>query len=163
MSLFGRFPRLMPARYSLALVVAAIAAPAAAQSQIELSPEAATVRAGKWVVTTDSAAPYGGKTLRHPDGGAAKVTTALASPTNYFEISFSATAGVGYRLWLYGKADRNYWGNDSVFVQFSSSVTSSGSAKYRIGTTSAAEINLEECSGCGLSGWAWQDNGWGSG
>ena len=22
-------------------------------------------------------------------------------------------------------------------------------------------INLEDCSGCGLSGWGWQDNGWG--
>src|SRR6185436_8857863 len=25
------------------------------------------------------------------------------------------------------------------------------------------EINLEDCSGCGLSGWGWQDNGWGVG
>ena len=33
---------------------------------------------------------------------------------------------------------------------------------WRIGTTSAAEINLEDCSGCGLSGWGWQDNGWGT-
>ena len=24
-----------------------------------------------------------------------------------------------------------------------------------------AEINLEDCSGCGLSGWGWQDNGYG--
>jgi endonuclease/exonuclease/phosphatase family metal-dependent hydrolase len=50
-----------------------------------------------------------------------------------------------------------------VFVQFSGSVTTSGSATYRIGTTSATEVNIEECNGCGLSGWQWQDNGWGTG
>ncbi len=33
---------------------------------------------------------------------------------------------------------------------------------YRIGTTGAADVNLEDCSGCGLSGWGWQDNGWGT-
>jgi regulation of enolase protein 1 (concanavalin A-like superfamily) len=42
-------------------------------------------------------------------------------------------------------------------------VTSTNAATLRIGTTSAAEYNLEDCSGCGLSGWGWQDNGWGSG
>jgi endonuclease/exonuclease/phosphatase family metal-dependent hydrolase len=25
------------------------------------------------------------------------------------------------------------------------------------------EVNLEDCSGCGVSGWGWQDNGWGVG
>ena len=29
--------------------------------------------------------------------------------------------------------------------------------------TGSAEVNLEDCSGCGLSGWGWQDNGYGSG
>ena len=23
-------------------------------------------------------------------------------------------------------------------------------------------MNLEECSGCGISGWGWEDDGWGS-
>ena len=27
---------------------------------------------------------------------------------------------------------------------------------------SATDVNLEDCSGCGQSGWGWQDNGWGS-
>jgi len=112
-------------------------------------------------VTSDATAPGGGKTMRHPDGGAAKIMTAAASPANYFELTFSAQAGVSYHLSLYGKADDNYWGNDSVFVQFSGSVSSTGSARWRIGTTSATEVNLEDCSGCGLSGWKWQDNGYG--
>jgi hypothetical protein len=42
-------------------------------------------------------------------------------------------------------------------------VASSGAAQWRIGTTSGADVNLEDCSGCGLSGWGWQDNGWGVG
>src|SRR5918993_4974287 len=62
-----------------------------------------------------------------------------------------------------GKAQGDFWGNDSAFVQFSGSVTEGGAATYRIGTTSSAEINLEDCSNCGLSGWGWQDNGWGVG
>jgi hypothetical protein len=62
-----------------------------------------------------------------------------------------------------GKAEGNAWSNDSVHVQFSGSVTSSGAATYRIGTASSTVFNLESCSGCGLSGWGWEDNGWGAG
>lgn len=131
-------------------------------SNVVLRASSPSARAGKWTVVSDSTA-VGGSAIRHPDAGAAKITTASASPSNYFELTFSAVAGTPYRLWVHGKADRNYWANDSVFVQFSGSVSSSGSAKYRIGTTSATEVNLESCSGCGLSGWKWQDNGWGSG
>ena len=62
-----------------------------------------------------------------------------------------------------GKADSNNWANDSVFIQFTGSQTSSsGAAAWRIGTTSAAEVNLEDCNGCGVSGWGWQDNGYGN-
>ena len=112
----------------------------------------------------ESSTTAAGQTLlRHPDAGAGKLTSALASPSNYFEVSFPAVAGVGYRLWIRGRAESNSWANDSVFVQFSGSLTSGGSSTYRIGTTSAMEVNLEDCSGCGLSGWGWQDNGWGSG
>ena len=113
-----------------------------------------------WTVVNDASAA-GGRRLRHPDAGAAKVTAALPSPASYFDLMFDAQAGVPYRLWVRGQADRNYWGNDSVFVQFSGSVTANGAATYRIGTSSAAEVNLEDCSGCGLSGWGWQDNGYG--
>ncbi len=162
MRLFDRVTHVAATPAAAALVaMLVVSAPAGAQTTIELPAENATARAGKWVVTSDATAPGGGKTMRHPDAGAAKLTTALASPANYFELTFSAQAGVPYHLSLYGKADGNYWGNDSVFVQFRGSVNSSGSAKWRIGTTSATEVNLEDCSGCGLSGWKWQDNGWG--
>ena len=78
-------------------------------------------------------------------------------------MTFDAVAGVPYRPWIRGRADNNRWANDSVFAQFDTSVNASGAAQYRIGSTGAAEVNLEDCSGCGLSGWGWQDNGWGVG
>ncbi len=121
----------------------------------------APLKVGAWRVESDATAA-GGKKMRHPDAGAAKITTASTNPANYFEVTFNAEAGRGYRLWLRGKGDGNSWANDSVFVQFNKSVTSSGAATWRIGTTSAAEVNLEACSGCGVSGWGWQDNGYGS-
>ena len=95
--------------------------------------------------------------------GAAKVTPALAAPGNYVEMTFTAEAGRAYHLWVRGKAEGNNWANDSVHVQFDQAVNASGAAIYRIGTTGSAEVNLEDCSGCGLSGWGWQDNGYGSG
>lgn len=48
-------------------------------------------------------------------------------------------------------------------MQFSGSVNDTGAPLFRIGTTSSTVVNLEDCSGCGLSGWGWQDNGWGIG
>jgi phosphatidylserine/phosphatidylglycerophosphate/cardiolipin synthase-like enzyme len=122
----------------------------------------ATARAGNWRVVSDGSAA-GGAAMQHPDAGAAKVTSASSNPSHYFEVQFDAEAGRGYRLWMRGKAASNLWSNDSVFVQFAGSVTSGGSATWRIGTTSATEYNLEDCGGCGLSGWGWQDNGWGIG
>ena len=135
---------------------------AAAQSDIVLQASNTSARAGRWAVVSDSGAAGGAK-IRHADAGAAKVDTAVASPANYFELTFSATRGVPYRLWVHGRADGDDAYNDSVFVQFAGSVNSSGGAVYRIGTTAATEVNLEPCKGCGVSGWKWQDNGWGWG
>jgi Right handed beta helix region len=122
----------------------------------------ATSLAGAWRRVADATAARGLR-LVHPNAGAPKLTAALASPVNYFELTFVADAGKGYRLWLRGKAESNVWSNDSVFVQFSDSVNVSGASLWRTGTTSATIMNLEDCDGCGLSGWGWQDNGWGTG
>src|SRR6185369_656359 len=105
----------------------------------------------------------GGSLLRNPDAGATKLAAPLASPGSYFELKFSAVAGQAYRLWARSRADGNSPYNDSFFVQFSGALTSSGSPVFRIGTTDATTINLEDCFGCGLDGWGWQDNGWGLG
>jgi regulation of enolase protein 1 (concanavalin A-like superfamily) len=113
-----------------------------------------------WSIVADSSAA-GAKRLWNMDAGAAKIITANANPTTYVEFTFDAVAGQPYHLWMRGRAEANFYGNDSAFVQFSNSVTSTGTPTFRIGTTSAAEYNLENCGGCGLSGWGWQDNGWG--
>ena len=105
----------------------------------------------------------GGSRISNPDAGAPKRSTALANPTDYFEMTFNAQAGTNYRLWMRGKAQGDFWGNDSIFIQFSDSVDGGGAPVYRIGTTGATEMNLEDCSGCGVQGWGWQDNGWGVG
>ena len=125
----------------------------AAQSQVKV---------GAWGAVSDNTAAAGSR-IHNPDAGAPKVTTPPSSPLHYFEMTFPAEAGRPYRLWIRAKAQSDFWGNDSVWVQFSDSVNSSGSPIFRIGTTSGTEINLEDCSGCGLSGWGWQDNGWGVG
>jgi hypothetical protein len=136
--------------------------PSSSGTDVVLYGSLATTRVGNWTVVSDTTAAAGAR-IRQADAGVAKITSAAAAPSHYFEMTFAAEAGKPYRLWMRGKADGNYWGNDSVFVQFSGSVTSSGTAQWRIGTTSATEWNLEDCSGCGLSGWGWQDNGWGTG
>jgi hypothetical protein len=122
----------------------------------------AGVKAGNYSVVADATAA-GGARLFNPDAGAPKLANALASPATYFEMTFNAQAGTAYRLWIRGKAQNDDPFNDSIFVQFSDSVTSGGASISRIGTTSSETINLEDCSGCGLSGWGWQDNGWGIG
>jgi acid phosphatase type 7 len=120
----------------------------------------ATTVAGLWRAEADSSAA-GGQRLRHPNASAPKLTAPLASPENFFELTFTAEAGVGYRVWIRGRADNNSYNNDSVYLQFSDSVTSSGAAVYRIGTTSATSVVIEDCAGCGLSGWGWADNAYG--
>jgi hypothetical protein len=131
-------------------------------SDIVLYGSTATRAGSQWSVVADATAA-GGARLQSVNAGAAKVTTALASPSSYAELTFEASAGQPYRLWLRSKAQNDYWGNDSVHVQFSGSVNGSGQPVYRIGTTDSAVVNLEDAIGAGLSGWGWQDNGWGTG
>jgi phosphatidylserine/phosphatidylglycerophosphate/cardiolipin synthase-like enzyme len=135
--------------------------PPTGSAEIVLYASKAT-KVGNWQVVSDSTAA-GGARIRNPNLGAAKITTASINPASYFELQFHVETGVGYHLWVRGKADSNNWANDSVFVQFTNSSTSPGGpAAWRIGTTSAAEVNLENCGGCGLSGWGWQDNAYGN-
>ena len=149
-----------------AAVCTAAAAPAAAQvtasGDIVLHAHRATVMSGAWGLVGDTTAA-GGLRLANPEAGKPKLGTALASPVDYFELTFTPEAGRAYRLWIRGKAESNSWTNDSIFVQFSSSQNAGGSAVYRIGTTSATMYSLEEASNAGLSGWGWQDNGYGYG
>jgi hypothetical protein len=113
---------------------------------------------GGWTVATDSTAA-GGARLQNPNAGAARIATPLASPAQYFEMTFNADAGVGYRLWMRSKATANSWENDSAWAQFDGSINAQGAAVYRIGTTSATRLALQPVTGATLSGWGWEDNG----
>jgi hypothetical protein len=149
-------------RLNLGRLVPPTGGPSSSPGEIVLYAAEATSVFGNWTVQADPTAA-GGARLQSTNLGAAKVTPALAAPGNYVEMTFTAEAGRAYHLWVRVKAEGNNWANDSVHVQFDQAVTASGAAIYRIGTTGSAEVNLEDCSGCGLSGWGWQDNGYGSG
>jgi PKD repeat protein len=120
------------------------------------------VKGGNWKIVPDSSAA-GGARVRNPDAGASTVNAPAANPKSFLELTFFAESGRPYRLWIRGKADNNSPNNDSTYVQFSGSVTSTGTPAFRIGTTSGAVVNLEDYAGFGLSGWGWQDNGSGLG
>ncbi|HVG20549.1 MAG TPA: PQQ-dependent sugar dehydrogenase [Blastocatellia bacterium] len=130
-------------------------------SDVVLYAADALVRQGNWNVISDATAADG-RAMFNPDLTTPKRSTASASPADYFEMNFIAQSDTPYRIWIRGRAQNDFWGNDSVFVQFAGSVDASGNAIWRVGTTSAADVNLEGCLGCGEQGWGWEDNGWGA-
>jgi hypothetical protein len=133
---------------------------AAAAGEIVLHARTARVF-GLWRQVADASAAAGTR-LEHADAGAPKLTTARSAPANYVELTLTAQANVPYQIWLRGRAQHDAYANDSVFLQFSGSVDASGSPRYRIGTTDATAVSIEDCSGCGLSAWGWQDNAYGA-
>ena len=152
----------------------ATAAPGAAKNDTTILPEPpqpkpeivlhakdATTIQGAWTLTPDATAA-GGQRLANADAGVAKLAAASPTPASYFEMTFLPEAGKPYRLWIRGKAENDAWQNDSTFVQFSGSLDQTGAPAFRIGTTSATVISIEECSGAGVAGWGWQENGYGA-
>jgi hypothetical protein len=116
---------------------------------------------GAWQIVDDPTAAGYGRRVWHPNAGAPKLSAPQAQPTDYFELGFIADPTQEYKLWLRLKAENDNWANDSVFVQFTGAKDAAGNPIYEIGTTSALAVNLEECSNCGVSGWGWEDEGWG--
>jgi hypothetical protein len=113
-----------------------------------------------WTVVFDpTAAPVG--RLYYPNLGGPKTAAPEAAPAAFADLYFNADPTQTYKLWVRLKADGNSWANDSIWMQFDSAIASDGKT-YAIGTTSGLAINLEECSGCGVSGWGWEDDGWGA-
>jgi hypothetical protein len=128
--------------------------------EIVLYAASASTIAGAWRRVADPSAA-GGARLTHANAGAPKLVTPLASPANYFELTFEADAGTPYRLWMRARAEADAWSNDSVFAQFSDTVGAGQSPIFRIGTADATTVNLEDDANAGVSGWGWQDNGYG--
>lgn len=139
---------------SIALLSALSPALASATEIIIRASNVTTLR-GNWHLADDATAA-GGQYLASNDNGWSNTSAASAAPADYFEASFSAPAG-SYHVWLRLRATSNNKYNESVWVQYSDAVNASGSAAYRIGTASGLLVNLERCSGCGVSGWGWQD------
>ncbi len=150
---------LLTRSFAFFFVVATAVAAHAGNNNVVLYASKAPVRAGSWTVVTDSTAG-GGHAMLNPNKGAPTITAPLAQPANYFQLSFPAYSGTAYHLWIRGKATWNSLNNDSVYVQFSDSVTGTGSAINRIGTTSAMTAVLQSCTGSLVHGWGWTDNGW---
>lgn len=117
---------------------------------------------GAWRLVSDASAA-GGRRVEQPNLNAPRLTTPLASPTHYIDIPVTVEANRAYHLWLRGRAYANSGENDSVWVQTSGTVDASGAPIYRIGTASGTWVSLEDCRGCPISGWVWQDNGFGAG
>ncbi len=116
---------------------------------------------GAWERESNSSAAKG-VYLWQPNRGAAKVE-ASASPTHYIDIKFRAQGKVPYHLWIRMRAEGNHYNNDSVSVQFSRSLDQSGATAYRIGTSSALSVILEDARDMGVDGWGWTDNSYTTG
>jgi hypothetical protein len=116
---------------------------------------------GTWERFEDATAA-GGESIGTVNAGLAKVNTPAANPANFVDIFFTPDPSQTYKLWIRGKAQNNSWANDSAWVQFSHAEDAAGNPVYRIGTTSGLPYNIEECSTCGVSGWGWEDDGWGA-
>jgi hypothetical protein len=113
----------------------------------------------RWVEDPTAAS---GQHLFYPNANAPKVLAPSANPTSFVDVWFAPDPTLTYKLWVRLKAQDHYWGNDSVWMQFSGAVNASGQPAYRIGSTSGLPINLEECANCGVAGWGWEDDGWGA-
>lgn len=145
---------LITAIFSFSLVSSAAAA-----SDVVIYSSDVTAISGYWKRSSDGATAGGQKMVSH-DYGWAHTGSPLASPKHYFEAKFSASAGTAYRVWVRLKAAGNSISNDSVYMQFSDAVNSSGGAIWRIGSTSGILFALERCSNCGVSGWGWRGGSW---
>jgi FG-GAP-like repeat/Bacterial Ig domain len=112
---------------------------------------------GNWARVADPTAA-GGFRAHDANSGAPKVTQPSAEPADSLTIPFLADPNLTYKLWVRLKADGNSWANDSVWVQFSGAAP----APYTTGTTTGLSVSLEECLNCGVSGWGWEDDGYGA-
>src|SRR6266550_637576 len=141
---------------ALALAAGMFASSSAAAPDIVLYASDVTSLHGNWVRVAASDAA-GAQMLSTPDSGWSTANSPLASPTYFVDATVDASANTAYHLWLRLRGTANSKYNESVWVQFNDATDVNGSAIYRLSSTSALLVNLENCSGCGVSGWGWQD------
>jgi hypothetical protein len=112
---------------------------------------------GTWSMVSDPTAAAG-KKLTTPDNTVGALASPLANPENYFDVTFTASAGTRYRVWIriHPRGDSKW--NDSVFVQFSDAIDDGANPIYRIGSQNGYIVNLWPCADCQTSGWGWRRN-----
>jgi hypothetical protein len=115
---------------------------------------------GSWDMTA-AADAAGGTALQNPNASHVKIAPALAAPDTYFEMTFPATAGIPYHVWVRMRADGNSTSNDSIHMQFDDARDAGGAPAAAIGTTASAEFVLQPGTGGATpQGWGWTENGW---
>ena len=115
----------------------------------------ASARHGSWQTGSDSWSPNGVR-ISTPNNGTLVADAPLAAPQHYVDATFTANAGVPYRIWLRLRAADNRRENDSLWVQFSDALVD-GSPIYRVNSTSGLLVNLATSSTASLQNWGWQN------
>lgn len=137
------------------LLLSGVGVVSAAPEVVAYATDAAVSR-GNWASAADASAA-GGRKMSSADNGWSSVNAPLAAPADTFDLTVNADSNTPYHVWVRMRAGADSKWNDSAWLQFSDAVSASGAALYPIGSTSALLLNLEACSGCGVSGWGWVD------
>jgi hypothetical protein len=82
-----------------------------------------------------------------------------AGSAPYAHFAFRVREPGDYRVWMRMRGQGDSKWNESVWVQFSGA-TRDGTPVYRWESAEGLLVNLENCFGCGIRGWGWQDNSW---
>src|SRR6202035_1484945 len=114
---------------------------------------------GGWAFASDPTAANGTK-LISPATSQSTFSAPLASPTDYLDVTFTATAGTPYTFWMRLEALNNSKASDSVWVQFSdaqvNSVNSAPAPIYPLNTTSALLVKLAtDSTASSVKNWGW--------
>jgi hypothetical protein len=112
---------------------------------------------GNWTITSSSGSPEN-KAIQSANKGWQNTSAPLARPVNYVDVPFQPSANTSYRVWLRMKSASAH--GDSVWLQFTGAVSSSGRPLWRIGSTQGWPVKGEACDGCQVSGWGWHDSSW---
>jgi hypothetical protein len=90
-----------------------------------------------------------------PDAGWSTPDSALAAPTDYVDVTFTANANTPYTFWMRIQALNNSKFNDSVWVQFSDAL-SGGSPVYGLNSRNGLLVNLAtDSNATSLNKWGW--------
>ena len=141
---------------ALTALVAAASHAAAANGDIVLYTSDVSGVSGNFAAA-GSASGAGGQKMSSTDYGWSNSNSPLPYPNDYFEATFTAPAYVKYHVWLRLRGQNDSKWNESVWVQFSDALDSSLNSVYQINSYNGLAVNLENCAGCGVSGWGWQD------